>query len=45
MTFGTFESFYSDIAIFNGEPADIVESTDASSADYIEALQMLGVGV
>lgn len=45
MTFGTFESFYSGIALFNGVPADIVESTDASSADYIEALQMLGVGV
>lgn len=45
MTLGTFESFYSEIALFNGEPVDIVESTDASSADYVEALQMLGVEV
>ncbi len=45
MTFGTFKSLYSNIALYNGDPEDIIESADASSEDYIEALQMLGVEV
>lgn len=44
---GTFTSFYSGIALFNGDPEDIVEpvSDEATAEDYTEALGMLGVSV
>lgn len=44
---GTFASFYTGVALFNGDPEDLPEpvSDEATAADYTEALEMLGVEV
>lgn len=43
MSQGIFTSFYSGVAIFNGEPVDLPEDEEATAKDYAEALGLLGV--